>query len=429
MFSKAAILLALSCAIVDAAPITARDCLTYICFLPSRRAPNFQYGSTKVRGVNLGGWFVLEPWITPSLFEAGPQGAVDEYTYTQLLGKDEAFTRLTQHWSTWITQADFASIATAGLNHVRIPIGYWAVAPLDGDPYVQGQLAYLDEAIGWARNVGLKVMLDLHGAPGSQNGFDNSGRYGSINWQQGDTVLQTKNAVTALARRYASQTDVVTSIELLNEPFGPALNMDIVKQFYYDGWGTIRDSGHNTAVTIHDAFEGAQYWNGFMAPPTAIDFVILDIHQYQVFSPGEVARNPADHVSAACNIGRTTLRDIDKWTIVGEWSGAETDCAKWLNGRFKGARYDGTFPQSYYVGDCNTKHAGKVADLPQADKDNLQHYIEAQLDAYEQGAGWMFWTWKTEGAPEWDMHDLLANGLFPQPLTSRRCKFSLDDSL
>ena len=26
----------------------------------------------------------------------------------------------------WITEADFADIAAAGLNHVRLPIGYWA---------------------------------------------------------------------------------------------------------------------------------------------------------------------------------------------------------------------------------------------------------------------------------------------------------------
>ena len=26
-------------------------------------------GDGKVRGVNLGGWFVLEPWITPVFFE------------------------------------------------------------------------------------------------------------------------------------------------------------------------------------------------------------------------------------------------------------------------------------------------------------------------------------------------------------------------
>jgi glucan 1,3-beta-glucosidase len=118
-----------------------------------------------VRGVNLGGWFVLEPWITPSIFSqwANGGGVVDEYTYCQALGQAEANSRLTQHWNTWVTQADFQAIAAAGLNHVRIPIGYWALNPLPGDPYVQGQLPILDNAIDWARQAGLKVMLDLHG--------------------------------------------------------------------------------------------------------------------------------------------------------------------------------------------------------------------------------------------------------------------------
>lgn len=130
-----------------------------------RRDLSFDYNSQTVRGVNLGGWFVLEPWITPSIFEewSSSRAVVDEYTYTQTLGKNEASSRLTNHWNTWITQDDFNQIAAAGLNHVRIPIGYWAIAPLGGDPYVQGQLPILDRAIGWARSAGLKVMLDLHG--------------------------------------------------------------------------------------------------------------------------------------------------------------------------------------------------------------------------------------------------------------------------
>lgn len=118
-----------------------------------------------MRGVNLGGWFVLEPWITPSIFADWSYNKLvkDEYTYSQTLGKDEALRRLSQHWRTWITQDDFRQIAQAGLNHVRIPIGYWAVAPVAGDPYVQGQLPILDQAIGWARGAGLKIILDLHG--------------------------------------------------------------------------------------------------------------------------------------------------------------------------------------------------------------------------------------------------------------------------
>ncbi|KAK2813237.1 hypothetical protein FQN50_000915, partial [Emmonsiellopsis sp. PD_5] len=115
-----------------------------------------------IRGVNLGGWLVLEPWITPSIFEAAGDAAVDEYTLSQTLGGNAKST-LSKHWSSWITQGDFSQIAAAGLNHVRIPIGYWAVAPLEGEPYVQGQLEYLDKAIGWAREAGLKVIIDLHG--------------------------------------------------------------------------------------------------------------------------------------------------------------------------------------------------------------------------------------------------------------------------
>lgn len=95
-------------------------------------------------------------------------------------------------------------------------------------------------------------------------------------------------------------------------------------------------------------------------------------------------------------------------------------CAKWLNGLGKGARYDGSLPGFGYHGSCNGKSTGTVAALPAADKDNLRHFIEAQLDAYEKRTGWIFWTWKTESAPEWDMKQLLANGLFPQPLTARQ---------
>jgi hypothetical protein len=125
---------------------------------------SFDYNNEKVRGVNLGGWFVLEPWITPSLFEPFTAGnVVDEYTFTQALGQTAAQNQLEAHWNSWITQDDFNEIASMGLNHVRIPIGYWALNPLPGDPYVQGQLPILDNAIGWARSAGIKVLLDLHG--------------------------------------------------------------------------------------------------------------------------------------------------------------------------------------------------------------------------------------------------------------------------
>lgn len=127
------------------------------------RAANFDYDVGKVRGVNLGGWLVLEPWITPSLFDEVGDGAVDEWTLSDILGKDQARDRLSQHWSSFVSQDDFNQIAAAGLTHVRIPVGYWAVAPNEAEPYVDGQLGFLDQAIAWAQSAGLYVIVDLHG--------------------------------------------------------------------------------------------------------------------------------------------------------------------------------------------------------------------------------------------------------------------------
>lgn len=47
----------------------------------------------------------------------------------------------------------------------------WAYKKFDNDPYIQGAAPYIDKAIDWARQTGLKVWIDLHGAPLSQNGY------------------------------------------------------------------------------------------------------------------------------------------------------------------------------------------------------------------------------------------------------------------
>lgn len=65
----------------------------------SVQALAFDYGNTKIRGVSLGGWLLLEPFLTPSIFLAtGDQNVVDEYTYGQKYGSAGAATRLKNHW-------------------------------------------------------------------------------------------------------------------------------------------------------------------------------------------------------------------------------------------------------------------------------------------------------------------------------------------
>ena len=59
----------------------------------------------------------------------------------------------------------------------------------------------------------------------------------------------------------------------------------------------------------------------------------------------------SQHIQAACGKA-SSLSSFDLWTIVGEWTPAPTDCAKYLNGRGVGARYDGSYPGSTKVASC-----------------------------------------------------------------------------
>lgn len=116
--------------------------MKYLTRSRSKRGVAFAWGSERVKGVNIGGWLVLEPWITPSLFDnLGRSDIVDEFTLGQKLGQDAALKILKQHWDSWVTFEDFQKIKDSGFNLVRIPIGYWAYDTL-GAPYVKGAAPY-----------------------------------------------------------------------------------------------------------------------------------------------------------------------------------------------------------------------------------------------------------------------------------------------
>lgn len=305
---------------------------------------------------------------------------------------------------------------------VRIPIGYWAYDN-SGSPFATGAAPFIDAAIDWARSVGLKVMIDLHGAPGSQNCFDNSGqKCDKPQWTTGDTVAKTLGVLKQIQSKYgdAQYDDVISGIQLLNEPLSPVLDINVVRQFVYDGFYQQRDYSPSRVVVFHDGFQKTNFYNGMLTPSdNNAQNVVVDHHEYQVFDMGLIHMQPYEHRQFVCQ-NAPQWNGADKWTIIGEWSGAMTDCAKYLNGYRVGARYDGTFKDSTYVGSCNNQD---MASWSQAMRDDTRGYIEAQLEAFEaQAQGWIFWNFKTEGshAPEWDAFALLDAGLFPQPLTERK---------
>ncbi|KAF2258038.1 glucan 1,3-beta-glucosidase precursor [Lojkania enalia] len=408
--------LAAAATLVSAAPANEHE----------KRGVAYNWGTTKLRAVNIGGWLVVEPFITPSIFDkaTGTSGiqVVDEWTLCQKLGKSGCLNVLKPHWDSFVTLGDFQKIKNAGFNAVRIPIGYWSFMDTGG-PYTYGAAPYLEKSIGWARQVGLKVIIDLHGAPQSQNGFDHSGhKMAQPYWGQGYSIAQTHAVLKIIESKYAAKSyqDVVIAIELVNEPFLSKLDPNMLKQFYRDSYYNLRKIS-DTPVMLHDGFWDPAWLNGFLTPSdNNAQFVIVDHHEYQIFDPNLAAMSPSQHRTQVCN-NVNNYKNSDKWTIVGEWSGAMTDCAHYLNGFRAGNRYEGTFPGSWRIGSCAGK-SGSVHTWSQEQKDDTRKYIETQLDAFETTTdGWVFWNFKTEGtAGEWDLFQLLDNGVFPQPITHRR---------
>ena len=122
----------------------------------------------KIIGTNLGNWLVLEKWMQPFIFQG--TGAEDETWLNRNVPKEKLWPMMKQHRDTYVTEEDFRNIASHGLNTVRIPVPYFIFG--DREPY-SGCIEYLDKAFEWAEKYGLKVLVDLHTAPGCLQDWTN----------------------------------------------------------------------------------------------------------------------------------------------------------------------------------------------------------------------------------------------------------------
>ncbi|KAL5350415.1 hypothetical protein ACLOAV_003983 [Pseudogymnoascus australis] len=402
--------------------------------VPALNKPWGSYASKPFRGVSLGGWLSLEPFITPSLFP--DTSLVDEYSLCKKLGPKEAAKTLEKHYSTFISEDDFKAIAAAGLDHVRIPFSYWAVKTYDDDPYVP-RIAwrYLLRGIEWARAHGLRVKLDLHGAPGSQNGWNHSGRQGKLNWlsgPEGATNAQRTLDILAQLAEFFSQDrykDIIAFYGLINEP-ALALSQSDLITWTEKAFKVVKDNGFSGTQVFSESMRGLEPWQGSLTGHG--DKLAIDVHQYTIFDNALTGLKHTERVNFACkawtdaiSAGMNLASGFGP-TMVGEWSQADTDCTKYLNGVGNGARWTGTFSGTS-TPYCPTGNSKCSCDLANADAGSyskeyklfLLTWAQAQMSAFEKSWGWFYWTWKTESAPQWSYQAGLAGGFMP-PLAYKR---------
>lgn len=87
-------------------------------------------GTKKIRGVNAGSQYIVEPWMAGSEWNDNMKcnGAqAERQCVEQAYGGDmnKASNAWQGHWDRWITQDDIKTMVSYGLNTIRIPVGFW----------------------------------------------------------------------------------------------------------------------------------------------------------------------------------------------------------------------------------------------------------------------------------------------------------------
>ena len=368
----------------------------------------------KIRGTNIGNWLVLEKWMSPGIFEG--TGTEDETWLSRKLPQEELRRRLKEHRDTYMTEDDFRDIASFGLNMVRLPGPYQVFG--DRLPLV-GCIEYVDKAFDWAEKHGLKILLDLHTVPGSQNGYDNGGLTGVCKWcKNPDEVEFALSVLDRLAKRYGKRKGLF-GIEVLNEPIswivyltapstGKAADKEeakgsgyvplpFLRDFYTRAYKRLRvNLPEEKAIVFHDGFRLTS-WNRFFRE-SGMKNVFLDTHIYIFAMENFVPIAKPWVYRFYIWLNKRQIRRVQKDipVIVGEWC----VCNKYANRMPKNIMDQSVFAEEQ--------------------KKKYQEIGKMELDAWNEAAGWFYWNYqllRDREAPtdeswkeSWDLTRCIRNG-------------------
>ena len=245
-----------------------------------------------LKGCNLGNWLMLEMWM---LNYVG-KGIEDQHEFIETLehrfGKKEAEELMDVYRSHWIKENDFDIIKSFGMNTIRLPFDYKLLMNSDTKPFQLKSDAWewLDLAIKIAKEKGLYVILDMHGAPGRQSGMDHSGRVGYNKlWSNKNFQEQTAWLWKKISKRYKNES-TVAAYDLLNEPWGS--NEKDLKKIVLKIYREIRKNKDNHLVIFPGHTSGIDFYRNIKS--VNLDNVIYTMHFYPGFF-GWGSANPFVH--------------------------------------------------------------------------------------------------------------------------------------
>lgn len=342
----------------------------------------------RIKGVNLSGWFIPEPWVTPSLFTA--TGASDADELLDALGPIKYVERMRHHLETFASEDDFRRMSNVGLNAVRLPVPWYWFGVQDEDSVHFPVVDYIDRAMEWTVKYDLKVLLDLATVPGGQgDANEQSTSDFTAEWHSSNSRRATAlGALTSLAKRYGHAENLL-GIELLDSPqmrvrrglinTTEGIPGHYLRNFYRDAYDTIRPLLDDDKLIVFSSSGYPDQWKHFMSSAKYKN-VVMDVHLYHY--KDQLAQDITSPLGLTSAIARNKsvikeARAAGFPVIVGEWSGAAV------------------FANSSIT--------------PEGRSAYERVFVANQLASFEPALGWFFQTWKTEKRiPSWDARVTLA---------------------
>ena len=240
-----------------------------------------QGNAIQLKGINAGQILVQEGWMSPFALEplknedgsyvkdADGNIQYPEFTEKELRAALAANPNLSgcdtegllqYYWHCFFTEEDFRIIKEElGLNTIRLPF-YWQNI-LNADLSLKEERAafeYFDWFISKAAKHGLYVILDLHGAPGSQSGYEHSGdiSQGAGLWHNEDYINATISLWSYISQHYTKTAPElgkwIAAYDLLNEPTYETRKVTTKEcwEVFDKLYDAIRDNGDNHVIAM-----------------------------------------------------------------------------------------------------------------------------------------------------------------------------------
>ena len=343
----------------------------------------------RIRGVNLSGWFILEPWVTPSLFSA--TGASNDIELQQALGSTVYNERIREHYETFMSDGDFKRMSAMGLNAVRIPVPWYVFGSQNRHESYIPCIDYIDRAFEWAEKYGMRVLLDLATVPGGQGDSNSSPTTPDIpaDWHSSASGREVAlEVLSKLAERYG-KVPALLGLELLDSPImsvrknlftmTDGIPSHYLRNYYRDAYDLVRARMSEDKMVVFSASGYPSAWKHFMRGEQYKN-VVMDLHLYHYRDETAQDITTPRGLASAINRNRELIREAASTkfpVLVGEWSGAAV------------------------LAGSSVTPEGRLA--------YERVFVSNQLATFDKTAGWFFQTWKTEGRiAAWDARVALA---------------------